>query len=469
MPVLIALYRGLTHLAGPVVRRLLDRRLAMGKEEGERLPERLGHAGRPRPSAPLIWVHAASVGESMAVLPLVGRLLELPSRPRVLVTTGTVTSARLLAQRLPHGAFHQFIPVDLPSAVDRFLDHWRPDLALWVESEFWPNLLTGLRRRAIPAVLVNARLSAKSHRGWRRVARTARHLLSCFPLALAQTAVEAQRLRDLGIQDARAVGNLKYSTPPLPVDEAALTALQAALGTRPRWVMASTHPGEEALAIATHRLLAPRLPGLLTLIVPRHPARGATIADDARRDGWTVGLRGDAHTPPTPGEDVHVADTLGELGLFFRVAPVAVVGGSFAPIGGHNPIEPAQLGAAVVYGPHMHNFAEIARSMEDAGGAVRLPLGLDAGGAAQALADTLAHLLTDADARRTLADKGAAVAAANRDAIDKVMAALRPALDEVGLLAPRGDGLPPRPRTARREAAGRPAGRRLHGRPETRP
>lgn len=209
-----ALYRGLTALAGPAVRRLLARRLAAGKEDPRRLGERLGHPGLPRPAGKLIWLHAASVGESMAVLPLIDRLLALAPAPTVLVTTGTVTSAALMAQRLPPGAIHQFVPVDLPAAVKRFADHWRPDAALWIESEFWPNLLRRLRRDGVPTALVNARLSAGSHRNWRRAPRTARRLLSTFRLALAQTALEAGRLRDLGLGDVRCVGNLKYSTSP---------------------------------------------------------------------------------------------------------------------------------------------------------------------------------------------------------------------------------------------------------------
>lgn len=446
---IVTLYRGLTHLAGPLVHRLLQRRLAAGKEDPQRLPERLGHAGRPRPAGPLIWLHAASVGESMAVLPLVARLVALPGRPHVLVTTGTVTSAALMAERLPPGAFHQYVPVDLPAAVRRFLDHWRPDMAVWVESEFWPNLLTALRRRAIPAVLINARLSQSSYRNWKRVPGTARRLLSCFRLALAQTAVEADRLRDLGVTDVRAVGNLKYSTDPLPADPAALATLRTAIGDRPCWVMASTHPGEEALAAAVHHQLAPRLPGLLTIIVPRHPRRGADIAHALQADGLTVRRRAggdDGRLPPrlpivppathTPAvhDGVYIADTLGELGLFFRLAPVAVIGGSFAPIGGHNPIEAAQLGAAVIFGPHMQNFAEIATALQQAGGALQV---IDS-----TLAVAVEQLLRDPDARARQARIGQEVAAANRSAIDRVMTALTPILAAIGL-APETPPVPP--------------------------
>ncbi|MBB6249573.1 3-deoxy-D-manno-octulosonic acid transferase [Nitrospirillum iridis] len=423
-----ALYRGLTALAGPAVRHLLDRRLAVGKEDPNRLPERLGHAGLARPDGRLIWLHAASVGESLAVLPLIDRLLTLAPRPTVLVTTGTVTSATLMAQRLPPGALHQFVPVDLPAAVARFVDHWRPDAALWIESEFWPNLLRALRKDGVPAALVNARLSAGSHRNWRRAPRTARRLLSTFRLALAQTATEAQRLRDLGLADVRCVGNLKYSTTPLPAEADALATLRNAIGDRPAWVFASTHPGEDNLAAQVHRQLAPRIPGLLTLVVPRHPARGAEIAAGFEAQGLAVSRRTTGAVPAAT-DALHVADTLGELGLFFRLAPVAVIGGSFVPVGGHNPIEPAQLGAAIVYGPHMHNFAEIAATLEAAGGAARVS---DPDG----LANAVYTLLTNVAARDAQAAAAKAVAEDNRHAVDRVMTALSPLLAEAGMRLP---------------------------------
>ncbi|WP_307718728.1 3-deoxy-D-manno-octulosonic acid transferase [Azospirillum sp. B4] len=431
-----ALYRGLTALAGPAVRRLLDHRLAAGKEDPNRLPERLGHPGLPRPEGRLIWLHAASVGESLAVLPLIDRLLTLAPRPTVLVTTGTVTSATLMAKRLPPGALHQFVPVDLPAAVARFIDHWRPDAALWIESEFWPNLLRVLRKRGVPTALVNARLSAGSHRNWRRAPRTAHRLLSTFRLALAQTATEADRLRDLGLADVRCVGNLKYSTSPLPAEPEALAALRTAIGGRSTWVFASTHPGEDDLAAQVHRRLAPRIPGLLTLVAPRHPTRGPEIAAAVEAQGLTVSRRATGALPG-PGDALHVADTLGELGLFFRLAPVAAVGGSFVPVGGHNPIEPAQLGAAIVYGPHMHNFAEIAATLEAAGGARRVA---DVDG----LADAVHTLLTDPEAREAQAAAAKAVADDNRHAVDRVMAALAPLLAEAGMTLPEhAPGDPP--------------------------
>lgn len=423
---LYSLYRGLTHLAGPAVRRLLDRRAARGKEDPTRRHERLGRPSLPRPPGRLVWVHAASVGEALAVLPLVDRLLSLGPQVQVMVTTGTVTSAALMDRRLPGPrAFHHYVPVDLPGAVDGFLAHWRPDLVLWVESEFWPNLLNAIRRAGIPCALVNARLSAKSFSNWQRFLGTARRLLSVFQLALAQTGVEAERLSALGIADVRAVGNLKYSAPPLPADPAALEILSAAIGSRPVWTFASSHAGEEAMAIAAQAALRQRLPDALLLLVPRHPDRGAAVAGMLSASGLSFARRGLGGVPGA-GDAVFLMDTLGEMGLVFRLAPVTVMGGSFMPVGGHNPIEPALLHSAVIHGPHMFNFAEVVGEMQDAGGV--LPLS-----GPDQMADAVAGLLSDPLRRQAQADAARAVALRNATAIDRVMAALSPLLNRAGV------------------------------------
>lgn len=422
-----SLYRGLTCLAGPAVRRLLDRRTAGGKEDPARRHERLGRPTRPRPPGRLVWVHAASVGESLAVLPLVQRLLSVDGSLFILVTTGTVTSADLMERRLPGPrAFHQYVPVDLPGAVDGFLAHWRPDLVLWLESEFWPNLLSAIRRAGIPCALVNARLSEKSFRNWRRVPRTARQLLSVFQTALAQTQVEADRLRILGIGNSRAIGNLKYSAEPLPVDPGALAALTARVGSRPIWTFASTHAGEEAMAIAAHTHMLATRPDALLLLVPRHPSRGQAVADLLAAAGGLPFVRRSRGDLPDAGDAVYLMDTLGEMGLIFRLAPVTVMGGSFMPLGGHNPIEPALLDSAVIHGPHMFNFAEIAAEMQAAGGV--LPLSGPEG-----LAAAVDGLLSDPLARQAQAGAARAVALRNATAADSVMDALAPLLSRVGI------------------------------------
>ncbi|UEM05359.1 3-deoxy-D-manno-octulosonic acid transferase [Skermanella rosea] len=414
------IYRGLTEIGGPAIRLYLARRRAAGKEDPARAPERLGRASADRPPGRLAWFHAASVGESLSVLILINRLLERYPDLTVLVTTGTVTSAELMARRLPARAIHQYVPVDRMPYVRRFLDHWRPDLALWIESEIWPNLLCEIGRRRIPAALVNARMSAGSFRNWSRVPGFIRPLLRTFGLCLAQTETEADRLRRLGARDVRCVGNLKFSAEPLPADPAALAGLRDAFGDRPSWLMASSHPGEEAMAADVHAALRDRLPGLLTVIVPRHPQRGGEVSRLLEERGLARALRS-AGDLPSPGHEVYVADTVGELGLFFRLAPVVCVGGSLVPIGGHNPVEPAQLGCAVIHGPHMTNFSEVAAQLRADDAAVTVQ---DADG----LAREVGRLLTDDAERSRLATAAAAVADRNRRVVDAVLDALVPTL-----------------------------------------
>jgi 3-deoxy-D-manno-octulosonic-acid transferase len=419
------IYRGLTELGGPAIRLLVARRRAAGKEDPQRQHERFGVASRPRPSGPLVWCHAASVGESLSLLSLVRRLLDGHPRLSVLVTTGTVTSARLMAERLPERAFHHYVPIDRMPWVRRFLDHWRPDLAVWTESEFWPNLLSELHRRNVPTALINARMSSRSFRNWQRAPGLIRPLLAGFRLCLAQTEAEADRLRRLGAAAASSVGNLKYSSDPLPADHAAADALRAAIGGRPAWLLASSHPGEEAIAAGVHAELSGRLPGLLTIVAPRHPHRGAEAADAFAALGLDAARRSTGALPG-PGDDAYVADTMGELGLLYRLCPVVCIGGSLVPLGGHNPVEAAQLGAALVYGPHMTNFTEITAELEAAGGALAVR---DAG----ALAASLARLMTDDDERGRMAAAAAAVAERNRAVVERVLAALAPLLAEAGI------------------------------------
>jgi len=406
----LALYRGVTALAGPLVERYLDHRLAQGKEEAARLGERRGAASRPRPAGFLAWVHGASVGEAVSALPLVDRLLAHGS---VLVTTGTVTSAALMAERLPAGALHQYVPVDRHAWVARFLEHWRPDLALWLESELWPNLVLATAARGVPMVLVNGRMSARSFARWHWAPGTIRQLLGAFDACLAQSEPIAARFRALGARAVSAPGNLKFAAPPLPADAAALAALRAALGDRPRWLAASTHPGEEAIAGRVHQALAAKFPGLLTIVAPRHPARGAEIA--AALPGRVT--RRAAGQPPDG--DIHVADTLGELGLFYRVAPLVFIGRSLAAEGGQNPLEPARLGCAVLHGPHMENFIDALELLGNA---------LTRVDDEPALAGAVGMLLADAEHRAALGARARERATRGADVLDAVMTALAPYL-----------------------------------------
>jgi 3-deoxy-D-manno-octulosonic-acid transferase len=354
-----AVWAAATTMAAPGLRLMLRARQARGKEVKGRLPERRGVETTPRPPGRLIWLHAASVGETMAILPV---LPELAKAGTILLTTGTVTSARLLAQRLDPGltarVLHRFAPLDVPAWVRRFLDHWQPDVAGFVESELWPNLLAACRARRIPTMLINARLSDRSLRRWRRVPALARHVLGEFARVQPRSVADADRLRSLGCGQVGEPGDLKLAAPPLPADAAELRRLGQLLEGRPVWLAASTHAGEEALALSVHGTLAPRHAGLLTVIAPRHPERGAEIPAAAYRS------RGD--DPPAGG--VWVADTLGELGLWYRLAGIAFIGRSLLPPGGgQNPLEPARLGCAIAVGPHTGNFAEHVAMLRYAG------------------------------------------------------------------------------------------------------
>jgi len=366
--VIAALWHGGATLAAPALRTMLRRRAARGKEIVDRLPEREGIDPAPRPAGRLIWLHAASVGESQSILPVLSSLRAQAPDVSILLTTGTVTSAALLAARLPelglHPVMHRFVPLDVPAWVARFLDHWRPDAAGFVESELWPNLIDGCRARGIPMMLLNARMSARSLRGWQRAPGFARQIVGGFDRVQAQSAGDAARLRLLGARNVDAPGNLKLAAPPLPVDVGELARLRALIGRRPVWLASSTHPGEEDVAGQVHRRLAAAHPGLLTIVAPRHPGRGAAVAAALDAPRRAAGQ--------DPGVGIWVADTLGELGLLYRLSPLAFVGRSLVGQGGQNPLEPARLGCAIAVGPHTANFAEAVQALEAAGALTRV-------------------------------------------------------------------------------------------------
>lgn len=370
---LLPLWSGITSIATPALRWALVRRARRGKEVLARLPERRGYASQPRPTGKLIWLHAASVGETISLFPL---LRALPAEISVVFTTGTVTSATLAAERLPAlglagRVIHQFAPLDVPRWVRRFLDHWRPDAVALVESEIWPNMIAQCARRGLPLMLLNGRMSERSLRGWRRVPRLARALVGSFDRIWAQSEADAARFRQLGGRQVSAPGNLKFSADPLPADPAALAALQATIGNRPVWLAASTHKGEEELVARVHQRLAADFPGLLTIIVPRHPGRGGEIAALLAGSGVTASRRALGEPPPDHG--IWIADTLGELGLFYRlVRPVflgkSLLGKHLGAGGGQNPLEPARLGCAVAVGPATRNFDDAVALLQEAGG-----------------------------------------------------------------------------------------------------
>jgi 3-deoxy-D-manno-octulosonic-acid transferase len=403
-----AVYRFAGQLLNPLLPLLLERRAKRGLEDRARRGERLGIASTPAPDGDVIWVHAASVGETNAVLPLIERLTA--EGRSIVMTTVTVTGGKIAAERLPQGVVHQFAPVDIWPYVRSFLDHWRPRLAVFVESEVWPVITDELARRSVPHVIVNGHMSQRSFERWRRFGGAAHRVFSRIQLVLAQTDADAIRMRELGATRTEIVGNLKLDAPPPGANSDDVTAVRAQLGGRPVLLAASTHPGEDEIVLDAHRQLAADMANLVTIIVPRHPDRGAAIAAMAESDGIAANRRS-AGEPLPPAGGVYVADTLGELGMFFRVASVAFVGGSLVPVGGHNPVEPAALGTAIIHGPHTQNFAPIYEALLAAGGSVEV-----------ADAKQLA-----VEAGRLLGVEGAA--GAQMRAAEETLVALRGALD----------------------------------------
>jgi 3-deoxy-D-manno-octulosonic-acid transferase len=367
----LKIYRTVMSLMRPVAPLVLKIREQNGKEDPRRRPERLGQPSAARPEGPLVWVHAASVGETNAVLPVIEALAKARPSLSVLLTTGTVTSAQLAERRLPERSLHQYVPLDAPEYAASFLDHWRPDLAVFTESEIWPSLILETAKRHIPLALVNARLSYRSRRRWQRNKSMAQPLFNRFDVVLAQNDRLAVGFSTLGARNVEAVGNLKIDAPPPPVDLAELEQLKGALSGRPVFVAASTHEGEEEIIAAAHRQLARAFPTLCTIIAPRHPERGTAIAERLKDLGLGVAQRS---LGALPGErtDIYIADTIGELGTLYALAPIAFIGGSLVDRGGQNPIEAVRHGAAVLTGPHRQNFRDAYQTLLRHRGAIEV-------------------------------------------------------------------------------------------------
>ena len=428
MPAALRAYRLLSAAATPWASLFLARRVKRGKEHRERLGERRGEASVMRPRGPLVWVHGASVGEIASVLPLIERL-----RARgigVLVTSGTVTSGDLAEQRLPSDVIHQFVPLDVPRFVRRFIAHWRPGLALFVEQDLWPNLMIEATLRDVPLILVNGRLSEASFQRWRKLPDTIASLLRRFDLCLARTPADGARLSELGAPRVLTSGNLKLDVPAPPADADALRKLQIPLHGRPVIAAASTHAGEEEAMIAAHRRLKGNFPGLLTLIAPRHPERGPTIAELVAAAGLKAALRSRGETPGA-ATDIYVADTVGELGLIYRLAPIVFIGGSLIRHGGQNPIEPAKLGAAILHGPHVDNFAEIYAALDAAHGAEQVA-------DADRLAAAIGALLSQPELREKMTAAALATVEAQSGALERTLQSLEPYLTQLQLGERRG-------------------------------
>lgn len=416
MPLGLAGWRLFTRLAAPFARLVLNQRAARGKEDWTRMNERLGIAGRPRPDGRLIWLHGASVGESLSALPLIEKLRE---DAHVLVTSGTVTSAALLGQRLPPDVPHQFVPLDTPGAVTRFLDHWRPDAGLFIESDLWPNLILTAHARGMKLALVNARISARSADRWRWAKRSVTALLGAFDMVLAQDEEVAGRFRSLGARNVQVVGSLKADAPPLAADQDALAAMRQAIGGRPVLLAAQTHPGEDETVLPAHDLLRGRFPDLLTILVPRHTERGTDLEMLCGARAFRRRSTGGQISAQTA---IYIADTMGEMGLFYRLAPFCFLGGTLVPLGGHNVLEPARLHCAVLAGPNVASAPKAYEAIFAAQGFGKVTSSAD-------IAREAARLLSDTGLAKAAGDAAARGAATLSGAVGRTAHALKAMLD----------------------------------------
>jgi 3-deoxy-D-manno-octulosonic-acid transferase len=412
---ILKIYKILTQLSRPFIYIYLQKRLYSGKEDSARFHERFGHPSLLRPEGNLIWIHAASVGESISVLPMINKLVALKKKTNFLITTGTTSSAKLIASRLPERTFHQYVPIDQIASVQRFLNHWQPDLALWVESELWPNLVTEAAK-CCKMVLLNGRMSNDSYKKWQRYKSLGNRLIGCFGLILAQSQHDAERFRGLGGQNVKYLGNIKFDSPALPADAQKIDALLAMIGQRPVWLAASTHANEEETIAGVHKKLKQIHPEILTIIAPRHPKRAEDIRSVIKSQGINVALR--SQNEEINGlTDVYLADTLGELGIFYRLAPIVFIGGSLVNHGGQNPLEAARLHCAIIYGPHMENFLEIKNEFEGRKASVLVE-------GTEDLHNIVAELITDQNKQRQLANAALELVNEKSGVIDAYVAAL---------------------------------------------
>jgi 3-deoxy-D-manno-octulosonic-acid transferase len=416
-------YRGLSSAMVPLAPALIKRRLKLGKEDPERIGERRGLTRDVRPHGPMVWIHGASVGEVLASAALIERLRAL--NVRILLTSGTVTSAAIVAKRFPPDIIHQYVPFDSPRYVARFLDHWRPSLALFIESDLWPNLILQSSARRLPMVLINGRMSQRSFPRWRRVHGTISAILEKFDICLAQSDTDAKRFSALGCPNVITTGNLKLDVPAPPADPGKLDRLLSLTRGRPIIVAASTHPGEEEILIAAHRTLAGFFPGLLTVIVPRHPDRGPPVWRLIDAAGLKATLRSRDELP-NASTDIYVADTMGELGLFYRLAEIVFMGGSLVPHGGQNPIEAIKLGASIVHGPHVFNFTDVYEALDSTGGARTADT-------EEALVKQLGQLLASREARTAMSAASQRVVEELGGALERTLTALEPYLLQLRL------------------------------------
>ncbi len=423
-PLPLRLYSAAANLIAPLAYARVKDKLAAQGTDPARLSERMGRTTAKRPKGPLIWFHAASVGESVSVLRLITHMGEIHPHWSFLITSGTATSAQVVAGRLPSRTTHQFAPLDARRAIDRFLAHWHPSAAIFVESELWPQMLERTHRAGLPMALINARMSDGSARNWKRAPKTARHLLGVFAHIHTQDARTTAHLHDLGLARAATGQNLKSLSGPLRFDAAEKDRMSHLIAGRAVWLASSTHPNEDEVMLAAHKALLRQNPDALLVLVPRHPERGPALETLIATSGLSAARRaiGGQITGQT---QVYLADTLGETGLWYALCPLTCLCGSFTPVGGHTPYEPAYAGSAILHGPLYANFADTYPAIDAFGAALEVA-------DEAALAQALITLLSDSAALDAVRERARAFAAAQEDVLDQIINDLITALDLEG-------------------------------------
>ena len=408
----------------PFIGPYLTVRAAKGKEDGSRKLERSGYASANRPQGPMIWFHAASVGETSAVIPLIREIRRRDIH--VILTTGTITSAKVAHERLGAEVIHQYVPLDLKPAIRRFLDYWQPDCAIFAESEIWPTTIMELGRRRIPQILVNARMSDRSYARWSKHPSLAEALFENLALVVAQSDLDAERFRDLGAVQVIKSGNLKVDTDAPSYDAPTLASYMKQIGGRKTWAAVSTFEGEEGAAASVHNMLKEHN-GQLTIIVPRHPERCDAIEAMLVEQGLKVARR-TRNDILSSDVDVFLGDTIGEMGLYLRMTEVAFMGKSLFNEGGQNPLEPAMLGCAILTGGHVQNFRDAYQVLARRGSARMVR-------DTEMLARGVHYLLTNDTARRGMIDAGFVAVHDMRGALAATVKGLEPYINPLSVKA----------------------------------
>ncbi len=356
-PPILLLYSSFSYGFRPLANYILQKRLKKGKEDIHRIQERRGKSKFSWKHHPVIWLHAASIGESLSSLALISALEKNYPNFRFVVTTGTVTSAKIMGEKLPQTAIHQFFPLDYPTWVNHFLDNWKPKAALFIESEFWPNTLLALKKRNIPCFLINGRVSDNSFKGWKKAPFSIRYLLSIFMKTFGQSELDVERLKALGATDSLFLGNLKF------VSSLKETPTFSPLEGQKRWLLASSHEGEEKIAARIHQELSKKWPNIHTCIMPRHVERSDTIENMLQNKNIIVTRQSRKEKPIAGG--IYIFDTIGHANQFYALGGPTAIGRSFIKGGGQNPLEPARFGNIILMGPDMSNFKYITTLMQE--------------------------------------------------------------------------------------------------------